>query len=178
MPSTDLASRCGPIELLVLDVDGVLTDGTIRLDEGGVESKTFHVRDGAGIALWHQAGKRTALLSGRRAASVERRAEELSIGTVLQGVADKGPALRSVLSGLGLEPRQAAYVGDDLPDLAPMRLAGLSACPADAAKEVREAADLITSARGGLGTVREVIETLLKAQGRWDELVARVSGSF
>src|SRR5436305_10294674 len=115
--SAELAARCAPIELLVVDVDGVLTDGAIVIDDHGVESKHFHVRDGLAYSLWHRAGKRSAILSGRKAEVVDRRAAELRIVHVYQGLADKGAPFRALLAALGLEARQACFVGDDLVDL-------------------------------------------------------------
>ena len=119
--SADLAARCAGIELLAVDVDGVLTDGAIVIDDRGVESKNFHVRDGLAYSLWHRAGKVSAILSGRRAEVVERRAAELKIGHVAQGLAEKGERFRMLLDQLGLEPRQACFVGDDLVDLPVLR---------------------------------------------------------
>jgi 3-deoxy-D-manno-octulosonate 8-phosphate phosphatase (KDO 8-P phosphatase) len=167
-----LAARCEPIELLVVDVDGVLTDGVIALDDRGAEIKRFHVRDGLAYALWHRAGKRSAILSGRLAEAVERRAAELKIAHVLQGLDRKAEPFRALIEGLGLAPHQACFVGDDLPDLPVLRAVGLAACPADAAPEVKDAAHLVTRAAGGRGTVREVVEVILKAQGSWDRLVS------
>jgi 3-deoxy-D-manno-octulosonate 8-phosphate phosphatase (KDO 8-P phosphatase) len=169
----DLADRCAPIELLLVDVDGVLTDGVIALDDLGVETKHFHVRDGSGIALWRKAGKRVAILSGRSAPAVNRRADELGIAPVIQGAAEKGVSFRTLIAELGLDARQVCYVGDDLPDLPVLGAVGLAACPADAAPEVRQAVQLVTDAPGGRGAVREVVETILKHQGTWEALVAR-----
>jgi len=166
------AERLAAIELLVLDVDGVLTDGSIIIDDHGVESKHFHVRDGAAIALWNKLGKRTAILSGRSARCVDRRAAELAISPVVQGSAAKGDALRAMLADLGIDPARVAFVGDDLADLPAMEIAGLSACPADAAAEVRAYVDLVTLAPGGRGAVREVVETILKGQQSWPEFPA------
>lgn len=163
----ELRRRCARIELLVLDVDGVLTDGKIILDDRGVETKNFHVRDGLGLAAWARLGKRSAILSGRSAEVVNRRAESLGIDRVYQGIDGKGAAFLSLVEELGLEPDQACHVGDDLNDLPALRAAGLAACPADAAAEVRRVAHLTTRAAGGSGAVREVIETILKAQGLW-----------
>jgi 3-deoxy-D-manno-octulosonate 8-phosphate phosphatase (KDO 8-P phosphatase) len=168
---SELAARCEPIELLVVDVDGVLTDGVIAVDAQGGETKHFHVRDGLAYALWHRAGKQSAILSGRRAAAVDHRAAELSIAHVLQGLGRKAEPFGALLDGLGLAPRQVCFVGDDLPDLPVLRAAGLAACPADAAAEVREAAHLVTRAPGGRGAVREVVEVILKSQGKWNSLV-------
>ena len=165
------------IELLVLDVDGVLTDGLIIVDDLGIESKHFHVRDGSAIALWNKRGKRTAILSGRSARCVLIRAGELGIYPVIQGSADKGEALRAMILEMNLEPSQVGFMGDDLADLPAMELAGFSACPSDAAAEVRDFADLVTNAPGGRGAVREVVETLLKAQGAWPEFRSARSGN-
>lgn len=168
----DLVARCAPIDLLVSDVDGVLTDGVIAIAADGSEMKRFHVRDGLGFSLWHRAGKRSAILSGRRAEAVERRAAELSIGHVLQGHATKLIPFVELIGKLGLKPNQVCYVGDDLPDLPVLRTVGLAACPADAVPEVRRTAHVIATATGGRGAVRDVIEIILKLQGRWDRLVA------
>lgn len=163
----ELAARCAPIELLIADVDGVLTDGVIAIDADGAEIKRFHVRDGLGYALWHRAGKQSAILSGRRAAAVERRAAELSIAHVLQGHDSKAGPFRELIGRLGLDPGQVCYVGDDLPDLPVLRAVGLAACPADAVAEVRGAVHLVTRTPGGRGAVREVVEVVLRAQGKW-----------
>src|SRR5512147_2078166 len=126
----DLATRCAAIELLAVDVDGVLTDGAIVVDDQGVESKHFHVRDGLAYALWHRAGKQSAILSGRRADIVSRRAAELKITHVVQGLAEKGPTYRALLKETGLKSHQVCYVGDDLVDLPVLQSVGLAACPA------------------------------------------------
>lgn len=170
----ELAARCRPIELLLLDVDGVLTDGVIAVDDRGVETKHFHVRDGSAIAFWRQLGKRAAILSGRRAQAVEHRAAELGIAPVVQGAVDKGAAFRALIEELGVAPEAVAFMGDDLADLPVLAVAGLAACPADAADEVRRAAHLVTGADGGRGAVREVVETILRHQGLWGELVERL----
>jgi 3-deoxy-D-manno-octulosonate 8-phosphate phosphatase (KDO 8-P phosphatase) len=171
LADAELAERCASIELLVLDVDGVLTDGVIELDDRGVESKHFHVRDGSAIHLWRKAGKRAAILSGRSARCVDLRAAELGIEPVVQGAAHKGEPFRGILQELGLETRQVCVVGDDLADLPVLAVAGLAACPADAAPEVRDAAHFIATAKGGRGAVREVVELLLKQQGAWEPLL-------
>src|SRR3954470_3813315 len=113
-PDAELAARCGPIELLLVDVDGVLTDGVIAIDDHGVETKHFHVRDGSALNLWRRSGKRAAILSGRTAPAVDRRAAELGIAPVIQGAAEKGEPFRALIAELGLEARQVCYVGDDL----------------------------------------------------------------
>jgi 3-deoxy-D-manno-octulosonate 8-phosphate phosphatase (KDO 8-P phosphatase) len=169
--STDLIERCGPIELLVLDVDGVLTDGAIIVDDHGVESKHFHVKDGGGIALWRKAGKKVAILSGRSAPCVEVRAHELGIAPVIQGASNKRGPILALIQELGLEPGQVCAMGDDLADLPMLAASGLAACPSDASIEVIEVAHLVSDAPGGRGAVREVIEAILKHQGLWDGLV-------
>jgi 3-deoxy-D-manno-octulosonate 8-phosphate phosphatase (KDO 8-P phosphatase) len=163
----ELADRCQPIELLIADVDGVLTDGVIAIDDRGHETKHFHVRDGLAFALWHRAGKRSAILSGRHAAAVDRRAAELNVSHVIQGVAEKVGPFRALLDELGLAPRQVCFIGDDLPDLPVLHAVGLAACPADADEEVRRAVHLVARAPGGRGAVREVVEVILKSQGTW-----------
>ena len=169
-----LAERCLRIELLVLDVDGVLTDGSITYASDGAELKTFHVRDGSGLKLWRQAGRQAAIITGRSSPVVERRAAELGIGPLVQGAADKSAALRNLLKECGLGPDQACYLGDDLPDLGAMLLCGLSAAVADACPEVRAAAHYVTAAAGGRGAAREVIELILRCQGHWQRLVERL----
>lgn len=176
MNHLDLAARAAAIELLLLDVDGVLTDGSVIYAGDGTELKRFHVRDGSGLKLWHAAGKRSAIVSGRTSAAVERRARELGIGPVLQGRDDKLAALAEVLTATGLVPEQVCAVGDDLPDLPVLRRCGLSVAVADACAEVRTAAHYVTAAPGGRGAVRDAIEWLLKAQGRWNELIAGFVG--
>jgi 3-deoxy-D-manno-octulosonate 8-phosphate phosphatase (KDO 8-P phosphatase) len=168
----DLATRCQPIELLVTDVDGVLTDGLIAINDQGSETKHFSVRDGMAYTLWHRAGKKSAILSGRCTAAVERRAAELKIAHVLQGHEHKAAPLRSLIERLSLIPHQVCFVGDDLADLPALKISGFAACPADAVAEVRDAAHFVTSAFGGRGAVREVVELILKAQGRWNSLVS------
>jgi 3-deoxy-D-manno-octulosonate 8-phosphate phosphatase (KDO 8-P phosphatase) len=144
--------------------------------DDGSEWKRFHVRDGSGLKLWHAAGKRSAIVSGRRSAAVERRALELGIGPVLQGCDDKVSALDAVLNQTGLRPEQVCAIGDDLADLPVLKRCGLGIAVADACPELRAVAHHVTAAPGGRGAVREAIEWLLKLQGRWDELIARYTG--
>jgi 3-deoxy-D-manno-octulosonate 8-phosphate phosphatase (KDO 8-P phosphatase) len=167
----ELAERCQSIELLVTDVDGVMTDGKIVLDDWGIETKHFHVRDGLAFCLWHKAGKYSAILSGRKTSAVDLRATSLKIAHVLQGYEQKEVPLRILIEQLGLLPRQVCYVGDDLPDLPALLMVGLAVCPADAATEVKDAAHLITRSQGGNGTIREIVEIVLKAQGSWMNLI-------
>lgn len=157
------------IQLICLDVDGVLTDGGIYLDDRGVETKRFHVRDGLGLNIWKKLGGELAIITGRSGLAVRHRADELGIEHVFQGSTDKVADFGRLLNDLGLTASQAAMIGDDLPDLPVLRLCGYPMAVADAAREVREEADYITTRPGGLGAVREAVEHLLKAQDRWDE---------
>lgn len=172
-----LAQRCAAIELLILDVDGVLTDGGIVYSDAGVEWKRFHVRDGSGLKLWQRAGKRAAIISGRSSRAVDVRAAELGIAPVVQGVADKLAACRQVLADSGLRPEQACVVGDDVPDLPLFGFCGLAVAVADACAEARAAAHYETRTPGGHGAVREVIELLLRCQGHWPRLMQVYRGS-
>jgi 3-deoxy-D-manno-octulosonate 8-phosphate phosphatase (KDO 8-P phosphatase) len=173
LPDADeLARRAGAVTLLVLDVDGVMTDGVVILDDHGVEGRHFYVRDGIAMNLWRRAGHRAAILSGRSAPVVSRRAAELRISPVMQGIADKAAAFNAILERLGVAPENACFMGDDLVDLPALRLAGLAACPADAVAEVREAAHVVVDAPGGRGAVRELVELILRQQGRFEAAAA------
>lgn len=159
------------IRLILSDVDGVLTGGGIYFDNQGIEAKQFHIRDGLGIRMWQKAGHQFGIITGRSSHIVQVRASELGIDIIRQGFEKKTSAVQDVLEQLGLKPEQACYIGDDLIDLGPIQTVGLGVAVADAVAEVREAADLTTQAYGGRGAVREVIERILKAQHRWDDLV-------
>ncbi len=159
--------------MLVLDVDGVLTDGGIVYTDRGEEIKTFHVRDGSGIRLWTTLGKKAGIITGRRSAIVERRAAELGIAFLTQGAEDKKGALLEMLAAANLTPERVAAIGDDLADVPMLRACGLAVAVADGCAEAKEDADYVTTARGGRGAVREVIELILRAQGAWQEIVAR-----
>jgi 3-deoxy-D-manno-octulosonate 8-phosphate phosphatase (KDO 8-P phosphatase) len=167
------AERCRRLKLVLTDVDGVMTDGTVLFLPGGGEARAFHVRDGMGVALAHRAGLRTGILSGRASSDVEHRARELGITVVRQGLADKEAALREVLAEQSLAAHEVAYIGDDVNDLPVMRAVGLSAAPADAPFEVRAAAEMVTDAAGGRGCLREFLEAILRARGDWE----RVAGA-
>jgi 3-deoxy-D-manno-octulosonate 8-phosphate phosphatase (KDO 8-P phosphatase) len=168
-----LSQRCTLIELLLLDVDGVLTDGSIIYGDSGVEVKAFHVRDGSGIKIWQHVGKRVAILSGRSSRVVDLRAAELDVAPVVQGARDKLPAYRQILAETGVRPDQVCFVGDDLPDLPVLHHCGLAVAVADACPEVRQDAHYVTRAAGGRGAVRETIELILRCQGAWQDLVER-----
>ncbi len=173
MPPIPLEQRCQSIEMILCDVDGVLTDGGVIFDNQGIEVKRFHIRDGLGIKLWQKAGYRCGLVTGRNSHIVRLRAAELGIEIVRQGTEDKLPAVRSILAEFNLKPEQVCYLGDDLPDLPVIRAVGLGAAVADACEEVRTAAQFVTQAKGGDGAVRETIETILKAQQRWNDLIQK-----
>jgi 3-deoxy-D-manno-octulosonate 8-phosphate phosphatase (KDO 8-P phosphatase) len=166
----DLLQRAVGIRLLVLDVDGVLTDGRITYTSDGVELKSFHVRDGSGLVFWQRLGGKVAIISGRTSRAVDVRAAELGIAVVEQGSGNKRAAFDRVLEATDSRAAEACAVGDDLPDLPLLRTCGLAAAVADACPEVRAAAHYVTQSPGGHGAVREVVELLLRAQGRWCEL--------
>ncbi len=161
------------IKLLALDVDGVLTDGTIIINGDGSESKFFNVQDGHGIRLWLRAGLKIALFSGRASAPTEIRAKQFGIENVFQDCHYKLPVLEKFLKQEGLTPQQAAYVGDDLQDLPAIRYVGFGVAVANAVDEVKKYADFVTTRPGGAGAVREVIEYILKDSGKWQELMKR-----
>jgi 3-deoxy-D-manno-octulosonate 8-phosphate phosphatase (KDO 8-P phosphatase) len=172
MKDEALAARCRALKLLLADVDGVMTDGTVLMLPDGGEAKAFHIRDGLAVVLAHKAGLGTGLISGRRSEVVARRAGELGMAVVRQGVQDKRRALREILAEHALVPEQIAYIGDDVNDLPVLTEVGLSAAPADAPLEVRLQAFMVTEARGGQGCLREFVEAILRARGDWDAAVA------
>jgi 3-deoxy-D-manno-octulosonate 8-phosphate phosphatase (KDO 8-P phosphatase) len=167
--------RLEPIRLLVLDVDGVLTDGSLLLGPDGEEIKRFYVRDGLAIRLLLDAGIQVAVVTGRRSEAVTARCRELGIrdDLVLQGSKEKAADLDALLRLLELRRDQVAAMGDDLPDLPMLRRAGFSACPAGAAPEVLAACHLVCGAGGGRGAVRELAELILKSQRRWQDGISR-----
>lgn len=169
----DKQTKLDAIKMLVLDVDGVLTDGTIVVDAEGRESKFFSVLDGHGLKMWKRAGLAAAFLSGRASAPTKQRAKELAIDFCLEGCHDKLAGLRELMRASGISTSEIAYVGDDLPDLPVIRCVGFGAAVANAVDEVKEAADYVTVRKGGQGAVREVIEYILKKTGRWEELMQR-----
>ncbi len=166
-----IEARAKKTKLLVLDVDGVLTDGHIIFGRDGELMKNFHSHDGLGIALAHQAGMKTAIITGRESQIVHLRSVELKIKDVHQGARDKVEALSVLLTKYSLRPEEAAYVGDDLLDLSIMRQVGLACAVANAVPEVKQHAHFITTKQGGQGAVREVVEFILKTQGKWDDII-------
>ncbi|MBX3398102.1 MAG: HAD hydrolase family protein [Gemmataceae bacterium] len=175
MDSNELNLRAARIELLLLDVDGVLTDGSVLYADDGAELKRFHVRDGSGLKFWRDLGNRAAIVSGRMSSAVDRRAKELGIAPVLQGRSEKLAALDEVLKVLDMRPEQVCAIGDDLQDLPVLKRVGLAVAVADACPEVRAAAHHVTAAPGGRGAVRDAIEWLLKLRGQWDTVLANYS---
>jgi 3-deoxy-D-manno-octulosonate 8-phosphate phosphatase (KDO 8-P phosphatase) len=163
------------IKLMALGVDGVLADGRLILGEDGCEFKSFDVKDGFGIRALLLSGIKVAVITGRESEVVKRRCEKLGIKDVHQGVARKGAALAALLEKHGVEAEDSCFMGDDANDLAVLRTVGLAACPADAVPEVREACDYVATRKGGRGAVREVAEMVLKAQGKWDAVIAEFS---
>lgn len=161
------------IQMLVMDVDGVLTDGTIIINGDGSESKFFNSLDGHGIRMWQRAGLKVAFLSGRESEPTKYRAEQLEIDYCVQNCYDKLPALEKLLEQQGLSPDRTAYIGDDLTDLPPIRYVGFGVAVANAVDEVKQYADYVTARCGGSGAVREVIEYILKNTGRWQKLMKR-----
>lgn len=160
------------LKLVVLDVDGTLTDGGIYYDSQGNEMKRFDVKDGLGIKLGMAAGLEFAIITGRVSPMVERRVRELGIQHLVQGAQKKAPALRDLMKQCGLEPDQVAYVGDDLNDLPAMELAGICACPADADRMIRERCSFVSVCPGGHGAVRDFIQAVLEAREQWKTLAA------
>jgi 3-deoxy-D-manno-octulosonate 8-phosphate phosphatase (KDO 8-P phosphatase) len=161
-----LIERANDIRLLVLDVDGVLTDGRLYFSARGEELKCFHVRDGAGIVHLLRAGVQIAVISGRQSKAVERRMSELGVTWIRQGIEDKITALRELLDILALGPQAVASIGDDVADLPIFEVARLAIAPADAHASIKSRAHFITQAAGGLGAVREVCDLILESQRR------------
>ena len=169
--NSDIQGRAAQIKLLLMDCDGVLTDGRIWILEHNDDQKSFHSRDGFGLELLHRAGLRSGVISGRTSTALARRAHWLGMAYVRQGCDDKEQAFAEIVAEAGLTNAEVAFAGDDLNDIPLMVQSGLGIAVADAALETREHAHYVTQARGGHGAVREIVELLLKAQGRWDELV-------
>jgi 3-deoxy-D-manno-octulosonate 8-phosphate phosphatase (KDO 8-P phosphatase) len=169
--------KAARVTLLLLDVDGVLTDGRIIYDADGREIKAFHVRDGHGIKMLQRAGVEVGIITGRRSPVVEIRARELGITLVRQGASDKVAVWRDIIEEKRLAPEETAYVGDDIVDIPLLRRVGFAAAVFDAETEVVEAADYVAGRRGGRGAVREIIDFLLRARGAWESATAAYFGS-
>ena len=175
---SDVDTCAQRIKLLLMDCDGVMPDGRIMLLENGDEQKTFNVRDGHGIVLFHRAGLKTGIISGRSSSFVQKRAWELGMPQefVWQGCHNKIETFEDVLIRAQLEASEVAFVGDDLTDIPIMQRVGLAVAVADAEEETKRAAHHLTERTGGHGAVREVTDLILKAQGKWDNLMKRYSG--
>jgi 3-deoxy-D-manno-octulosonate 8-phosphate phosphatase (KDO 8-P phosphatase) len=169
----ELAHRAEELEWILCDSDGVLTDGGLFYDRRGPAHLRFHVRDGLAMKLAQRAGLKVGIVSGRSAAALERRASELRVDAIQQGVEDKGSELRLFLERHNTVARRLAYIGDDLSDLVVLGQCGLSFAPADAAPEVRAVAHRVLQTRGGHGAVREMVEIILRARGAWDRLFSQ-----
>lgn len=170
----DLAAierRASRIKLLLMDCDGVLTDGRLWLTEDGEEQKAFNTKDGLGLSLFHRAGLKSGIITGRSSRAVSRRAGELGVEFVRQGDPEKMAAFEDVLRQAGVDENEVAFVGDDLTDVPIMRRVEFAVAVADAVDETRSVAHYVTRAKGGRGAVREVIEMILRSQGRWNDLV-------
>jgi 3-deoxy-D-manno-octulosonate 8-phosphate phosphatase (KDO 8-P phosphatase) len=178
LPSASVLDRARKIRLFLMDVDGTLTDGGVCLmslpNDGGVaEMKVFNAQDGAGLHLGHIMGLKTGFITGRKSPAVSQRAQELKVDFVYLGQAKKTAAFEECMQKAGVSEEEVAYLGDDLPDMPLARRAGLAVAVANAAPELKAICHYVTYARGGDGAAREVIELILKAQGRWEEAVPR-----
>ncbi len=177
----DAAEKAGKIKILLMDVDGVLTDGKMYYlpGRGGgmVEVKAFHSLDGIGLRLLKQFGIMTGVISGRESPSTERRAKMLRMNYVYQGFLSKLKPLEEILADAGLKPHEAAYIGDDWTDIPVLKRAGFACAPCNALEEVKTASDFVTIKEGGGGAVREVCDFILKSQGRWKEIMDLVESA-
>lgn len=175
MSAASLDTRAKRIRLVLLDVDGVLTDATVVMHGNGTESKSFHIRDGAGMVWAMRAGLSVGLLSARESAATAQRAAQLGITVVSQGIESKGAEYARIVAQLSLSDDEVAYMGDDVLDVPVLRRVGLAAVPADAVEEARAHAHWVSPSPGGRGAVRELLEFILKAQNRWTAIVRELS---
>lgn len=171
-PPKFLAERAGAIKMLALDVDGVLTDGSLYIGAEGEVCKAFNAKDGMGLTCAQRVGLKVVIITGRQSSCVAYRAKELGITEVCFGVRDKKTAILALAGKYGIALQEIAFVGDDLNDLPALVEVGLACAPFDAVEEVQAVAHYVAEARGGQGAVREVIEVILKAKGLWEQLVA------
>ena len=172
---TEINEILKQIKILLLDVDGVLTDGSIIYNDQGIETKAFNAKDGLGIRLLMEAGIKVGIVTGRRSEVLVNRCNDLGIKYLFDNVKDKGEMLELISSKTGIAPENTAFMGDDLIDLPLMMKVGFSAAVADAAEPVKNRASYISSAKGGRGAVREVCEMILKAHGLWENIQKRFS---
>ena len=171
--SKEVRERAAKVKLLVLDVDGVLTDGRIIMDHKGREIKAFNVRDGHGLRLLREAGIEVAILTGRSSPVVQKRADDLGILWVRQGVNDKVGAYEKIVRKMGITDNEACFVGDDLVDIPLLKRVGIPIVVADGAPEAKRFARYVTQSSGGKGAVREVCDLLLQTQGKWEAVLRR-----
>ncbi len=171
--SPDLVERAALVRMVLLDVDGVLTDGRIYMRSDGGESKAFHARDGHGVRMGQRGGLLFGIITGRESSVVSERASELYITEVHQGIYDKLECLNGIVERLKISPEHVCFVGDDMVDVPVMRRVGLAVAPADASPETREIAHHVTQLPGGRGVVREVVDLLLHASGKWNQVTER-----
>lgn len=176
MTEAEIQTRAARIKLFLMDCDGVLTDARIWVLESGEDQKAFHTRDGLGLELFHRAGFRSGVISGRVSSALTRRAAKLGMSYVRQGCEDKEQAFAEIVADAGLTNAEVAFAGDDLNDVPLLRKAGLAVAVADAVIETRNHAHFITEARGGHGAVREIVELILKSQNKWDEVLRHYVG--
>ncbi len=164
------------IKLAVLDVDGTLTDGKIYIDNNGVESKAFNVKDGMAITQWIKADLDVVIITGRRSEIVEIRAKELGIKDIYQGIHAKKEKLIEVLEEKNIKLSEVVYIGDDINDLEVMKSVGYAACPRDAVKQIKKASNLVSEYNGGEGAVREILELLMEEKGVWKKVIEKYEG--
>ncbi len=162
------------IKLVILDVDGVMSDGGLYIDENGLQHRRFDIKDGMGTVVMQMLGIEVAIITSRRSGAVRARAEELKIKRFYEGVKKKTEAFEEIKADMGIEDDEVCYVGDDLVDLSMMKRVGLPIAVADAVQEAKEVAKYVTEARGGYGAVREVAELILKAQGKWEKVLEKI----
>ena len=168
----EILQRATKVKLLLMDCDGVMTDGRIFVLEAGDDQKAFYVRDGLGIELFHRAGLKTGVITGRNSIALERRAQGLGMSFLWQGNENKREAFQRTLVESGLAGDEVAFIGDDLSDIPLMKLCGFAIAVSNAAEETKAVAHYVTEAKGGRGAVREVCELILKAQDKWADIVA------
>jgi len=171
LPDKEFARRASEVELILCDVDGVLTDGGLYYDRRGHGALRFDVKDGLGLKLAQRAGLKTGVLSGRASAALDHRAHELGLDIIVSGSRDKSAALDELLERHEITARRIAFIGDDLPDLVALARCGLTFAPSDAVAEVRTVVHRVLTAGGGHGAVREMVEAILRARGDWEKVV-------
>jgi len=169
----EVTNKLKQIRLLLLDVDGVLTDGSITYNDNGAESKVFNVKDGLGLRWLMDAGIKVCIATGRTSKALRHRCRDLGIDHIYEGVREKDTLLDSIIEQTGVSDKEIAFIGDDLVDLPLMKKIGLAIAVADAHEAVIDNVVMVTSAKGGVGAVREVCEAILKAQGLWDNILER-----